>query len=526
MTGTVPNDQAVRDAAAQDLDRTLFVEAGAGSGKTTMLVDRVVALITSGRARMEQIAAITFTESAAAELRDRLAQEFETRAHDRADERAHAAALALDAAAVNTLHGFARTILAEQPFGAGLPPLFDVADESSDQVTLDERWDRFRVALLEEPADEELMVRALSCGLTWTGLREAALQCHRNWDLIEGVSVTIPPRPLIEADVLLGHLQHALDGAAACTDTDDTLAVLLETVADARTALRSATDEIDLLQTLTGFAPFGRRGRGQKDNWPGDGKDAVGSWLRLAEEERRRLVDGTAQWVVQRLVSRLVAFTMEGVRERRASGHLVFHDLLVLARNLVRDNPAARAELHRRFTHVLIDEFQDTDPLQAELALYLAAGPGADFDREWVDLPVPAGRLFFVGDPKQSIYRFRRADIGLFMKVRDHVVTSSLQLTTNFRSRPGIVEWVNAVFAGMFEDGVPGMQPGYVPLRAHRHPGLPNRSGAAPVIVLGHAAMEGGADAVREVQAREVATAIATMHAEEWLLGDGCALPP
>jgi len=146
-----PPDQAARTSAMEDLGSTLFVEAGAGTGKTTMLVNRVVNLVTIKGAHMDQIAAITFTEAAAAELRDRLAKEFEKMALEEQNERAEAARLALDAAAVTTLHGFARKILADHPFSVGLPPLFDVADESSDRVAFDERWGEFVHSLLEDP---------------------------------------------------------------------------------------------------------------------------------------------------------------------------------------------------------------------------------------------------------------------------------------------------------------------------------------------------------------------------------------
>jgi ATP-dependent helicase/nuclease subunit A len=96
-TDRMPQDQAVRHAAVSQLDDTLFLEASAGTGKTTLLVDRVVALITSGRARMEQVAAITFTEAAAAELRDRLSQRFDELATDHPEDPAAAAAAALEA---------------------------------------------------------------------------------------------------------------------------------------------------------------------------------------------------------------------------------------------------------------------------------------------------------------------------------------------------------------------------------------------------------------------------------------------
>ena len=133
---------------------------------------------------------------------------------------------------------------------------------------------------------------------------------------------------------------------------------------------------------------------------------------------------------------------------------------------------------------------------------------------------MPAGRLFFVGDPKQSIYRFRRADIDVFMKTKDRVVGRALPLTTNFRSRPAIVEWINAVFDGMFGTGVPGRQPAYEALVAHEDHGHDNDRGLLPVIVLGQVPLVGNAASVRQAQAAEVVATIATMHREQWKVGE------
>jgi ATP-dependent helicase/nuclease subunit A len=524
MTGG-PQDQSVRDAATHDLDVTLFVEAGAGTGKTTLLVDRVVELVASRAARMDEVAAITFTEAAAADLRDKLAQKFENMATDDPDDPFRAAVGALDGAAVMTLHGFARKILSEQPFAVGLPPVFEVADASSSRVAFDERWDRFVNDLLEGSAHEELVVRALSCGMTWGQLREAALTCEENWDRLEAVD-DAGPTPPADGGLVADLLQQAISLRAECHDDDDRLAIHLSTTTQGNLlAVGGATGPIDLLQILSGPMKLTIGNAGNRDNWTKSAngtprKEEVLALLRQAEDERRRIVDQTVQWVLQSLFALIVAFTFQGTAERRRTGRLAFHDLLVLARELVH-HPAARGELHQRYTHLLIDEFQDTDPIQAELALYLAAGPDAQagVEAEWVDLPVPPGRLFFVGDPKQSIYRFRRADIDVFTKTRDRVVRKPLQLTTNFRSRPGIVDWVNTVFGAMFGEEQSGRQAGYVPLVAYRVGGIPAGE-LAPVIILGHEPVEGRAEDVREVQASEVAAAIATMHADEWKIGE------
>ena len=180
--GPPPPDQAARDRITEDLGATLFVEAGAGSGKTTALVDRVVALVTSGRAELRAIAAITFTEKAGAELRDRIRRgSSRARAEDDPGGDVGAAAGSaldqLDGAAIGTLHSFAQRLLSEHPVEAGLPPRVEVLDEVSSAVAFERRWSMFRDQLLADPALERTILLLFASGVRadalrrWPGLR-------------------------------------------------------------------------------------------------------------------------------------------------------------------------------------------------------------------------------------------------------------------------------------------------------------------------------------------------------------------
>src|SRR5262249_49365857 len=146
-------DDATRAAIVERRNASLFIEAGAGSGKTRSLVDRVVALTTVEGVPMREVVAVTFTEKAAAELRDRIRRAFERVIAESSDEvgrdRARAALEELDAAAVSTLHAFAQRLLVEHPIEAGLPPRVEVVDEIQSQVAFDERWTRFVDRLLD-----------------------------------------------------------------------------------------------------------------------------------------------------------------------------------------------------------------------------------------------------------------------------------------------------------------------------------------------------------------------------------------
>ena len=151
------------------------------------------------------------------------------------------------------------------------------------------------------------------------------------------------------------------------------------------------------------------------------------------------------------------------------SGHLDFLDLLIRTRNLIRDDVRIRNELQQRYTHFFVDEFQDTDPLQAEILLLLAAED--PFCSDWrMAKPVP-GKLFLVGDPKQSIYRFRRADIALYEHVKARLLATGaeiLHLTTSFRAPPSIQAFINEAFAPAMAGRPDGSQAEYVALQKHR----------------------------------------------------------
>jgi ATP-dependent exoDNAse (exonuclease V) beta subunit len=150
-------------------------------------------------------------------------------------------------------------------------------------------------------------------------------------------------------------------------------------------------------------------------------------------------------------------------------GRLDFLDLLVRARNLLRDNASVRADLQKRFTRIFVDEFQDTDPVQAEILLLLACGDPSISD--WRQAVPEAGKLFIVGDPKQAVYRFRRADVGVYQDVKGLLEANGalcLNLTTSFRGKPSIQNFVNAAFEAVMTKDVGNQQASYVPLSPYR----------------------------------------------------------
>jgi ATP-dependent exoDNAse (exonuclease V) beta subunit len=506
-------DQPARDRVRDDLDATVFVEAGAGSGKTRSLVDRVQALVRDG-VEMRAIAAITFTEKAATELRDRIRRRLVEAVADPDDRHAGRYRVALeqlDAAAISTLHAFAQRILTEHPVEAGLPPNVEVLDEVASQLEFAERWRRFREQLLDNPQLRRTLLLLFSAGVRLDDLRHVAAVLEDNWDL-----ATDPARipwdrmepPAVDATAVIAAIDDLLERCEECrSDDDKLLSHLTGPIAGHAERLRAATDEFELLTLLRDSDVKFPKNKGRRENWRN--KQEVVDALVAVGDQRTRLANDVALAALRRIAVEIAAFTRRSAEERRTGGRLEFHDLLVLARQVLRD-PAhgrgVRRLLRERYQRLLLDEFQDTDPIQIELAALIASDDPDAANVPWSQLAVVPGRLFFVGDPKQSIYRFRRADVEVFLRARDTLGAPVLSLTTNFRSSPAVISWVNHVFGALITAS-DGSQPSYEPLApAPGRRSAPVGPGVALVGAL-HTD-EPSADELRAREAADVATAV------------------
>jgi ATP-dependent helicase/nuclease subunit A len=532
MTSIPLVDQAERDLIAghpgpdgvSGLDRTLFVEAGAGSGKTRSLVDRVMSLLRSGEVTLDRIAAITFTEKAATELRDRIRLELERQLRDddldpMDRERFEAALPEVDMAAISTLHAFAQRILNEHPVEAGLPPQIEVFDEVASQIDFQARWQSQRRQILDDPSLTRTLRLGLALEVTLDKIRSLALEFDHNWDLAtdparipwdDDEPHTVDARPFVTA------ADEVIAMAADCTDPSDKLSIWLHGEASEYVEqLRAAPDEEEVLRLLSLRKPTFAVGRtGSKQKWPD--VDAVRAAAAGLAELREQLCEEVSAAIGRRLAVTVRDFVVGAAEGRRADGRLAFHDLLVLTRQLLRSEHGVevRRALRQRYQRLLLDEFQDTDPIQIELAVLLAS-PDDDGEQPWQDITTDPGRLFFVGDPKQSIYRFRRADIDLYLRAR-HAFSDAdpVRLVTNFRSAPVVIDWVNHVFQRLIrlQDG---SQPEYQPLTAEprrRDPGT-----GPGVAVLGiDAHGDVNAERLREIEASAVADTVVRAVCDGW----------
>ena len=458
-------DQRARDRIRRDLDTTLIVEAAAGTGKTTALVNRIVAVIASGRAALDRIVAVTFTEKAAGELKLRLRAEIEHARSDAAHfddisrQRLTDALRQLEEARIGTIHSFCADLLREYPVEAGVDPMFEVAPEDITSALFEAAFERWFQDALASPgpgvrrllrrrdlADREgprPILRAAAWELlAWRDF-EAAWR-HETVDRDRMIDK-------LEADIItLGEL------AGQHPDPDDWLRRGLERIArPVREAIRLESvrprDYDALEDTLL------RLLRGNQNHWTWKGRgDRFGSMARTEVFARRNGLRTRLEEFRERSGANLAPMLRDelwpGVAHysdlKRAAGRLDFLDLLLIARDLVRGNPAVRAALQGRFSHIFVDEFQDTDPLQAEILLLLAASDSSA--NRWLEVIPHPGKLFIVGDPKQSIYRFRRADVALYQNVKQRLLARGAaleHLTVSFRATPVIQQMVNAAFA-------------------------------------------------------------------------------
>ena len=229
-TPFVPHDQEQRDRITSNLDETLFVEAGAGTGKTEALVSRIVALITTGRATISNIAAITFTELAAAELRERvrsrlLSRMESTGSPDTDKGLCRAAIRGFDSASIQTLHSFAGQLLRERPLDIGLPPSFEVVESIEADINFQSRWETWLDEALDAGGSAPALARAMALGLRLDQLREIAASFHERYDLLDRPFPVLPAPGREAVQGIIDARAEILSLIPLAHNADDVLAV-------------------------------------------------------------------------------------------------------------------------------------------------------------------------------------------------------------------------------------------------------------------------------------------------------------
>ena len=479
-------DSLARERIRTVFDNTLVVEAAAGTGKTTELVARIVAVLSSGRANIDSIVGVTFTEKAAGELKLRLRSELEKarRSEKNLEVRGHLEyALAhLEEARLSTIHSFCGDLLRERPVEAKIDPQVEVMSETESRLMYREAfegWFQEKLADLPE-GTKRLLRRKTRNGPTETLV--AAGWELANWRDFPAAWQRPALNRLAAIDAIVEKLHRLAELTADPAEMSNNL--FLDTAAartlsqEIRTSEKARERDYDGLEgTLVLMASDGQFDRFRE---PRKGRSQYSQRIQRDQilalhQELMVALDTFVEQASADLAALLQAELGETVAEyqrlKERAGKLDFLDLLIRTRDLLVHSPSVRRYFQQRFTHLFVDEFQDTDPLQAEILVLLSAdSPEAT---HWRAVRPRPGKLFIVGDPKQAIYRFRRADVGTYEEVKQLLLGQGaelLQLTTSFRSLPSIQALINRAFAPYMDGNPETLQAGYVPLSPFRAP--------------------------------------------------------
>ena len=521
---TLLPDSAARAAALTDHERTLLVEAGAGSGKTALLAGRVALMVAAG-VHPREIVAITFTEAAAAELLERI----ETMIRDLLSgttpielDQALPSGLTetqkgnlargskdLDEITCTTIHGFCQQLIRPYPVETGLDPGAAIIDPGAAELAYQDLLETWLSARFGRDRGAEGLGRIPP--IRDTGNRR---------DFLATLLLEAPRQTLDLVRKTAGFLKEHRYARTAKTEDDPGAAERLVEAADEFAAwyrncgvvepgtaetiediLRVANIERaaatqppalrDPKEILFHQPPSAcKRGSTEFKQWRrktawrnaaarAGGSAAFGEQLNAAGKTRYdacadayfefRSYLGALAFV--RFVKEFTPLRKLYRSYKRDAALLDFDDLLYQARDLLRDHEPVREALSRRYPRILVDEFQDTDPLQSEI-IWRLAGEG-DPASPWHERVIRPGALFVVGDPKQAIYRFRGADVNTYLMAKKALEqfdpSSILDITANFRTREPILQYVNTHFASMLDENQG--QPGFTPLDATRSGG-------------------------------------------------------
>lgn len=483
------NDAAARRRILESLGESLIVEASAGTGKTAELVRRIVAVLEHG-AKIQHIAAVTFTHKAAGELKLRLREEL-----DKARQRSPAiedALQHLEEASIGTIHSFCAQLLRERPVEARVDPAFE---ELNEQESARLYQQAFRSWLERQLDRESPGLKRAFARLAWRDSWDDSAPLEQlQWagrKLIEWRDYTAPwhREPFArdeEIATIVRLVRELAEASAKPRRVNDNLyralapaRYLAESIARSE---RARPRDADALESL--ILKLGRDLR--RDTKKGSGAYGEGvsredllarreELLRWIDDFRRRADADLAASLRQEMSGLLEEYA----RRKSRAGKLDFVDLLLAARDLLQ-NGEVRRYFQGRFTHLFIDEFQDTDPLQAEILLLLAADDPAQPD--WEQARPAPGKLFLVGDPKQSIYKFRRADMVLYRKIRDALCERGVgfvRLAKSYRAVRNIQQFINTAFETEMTGDVEAGQADWVPLEEHRAD-----DGARPSVIV------------------------------------------
>jgi ATP-dependent helicase/nuclease subunit A len=469
-----------QEEAALSHDQSICVTAGAGTGKTHVLVTKYIDLLKRGGCGVGNILALTYTDNAATQMKQRVRDALREEEGEMWDQvrddflRAN----------ISTFHAFCTGCLREFPLEAGVDPAFSVLDEREAGRIRDEAVEGLVYGEPPEPY-REAVVRTLRA-FGPSGLEECLLRLYNKRETAGAFFAALGEDEGEVLDAWDDRIRAGQEEAVRECAEDARCQALARTLRDL--AARYPGDADPAMRYLRAVGPLlpvrdaagvvavaevnarFKRGFGQKKNWQGDDlalvratfdgfKRAVAPYAAtcgLAVDRADPFTRTTLAFLAD-LGTVFSAFLARCTAEKRRRGALDFSDLIHLTHRLFTDRPDLVAEHVRgRYRYVLVDEFQDTDPVQTTILREVLGGLVAEKEG-----------LFIVGDPKQSIYLFRDADVTLFKRARE-AIGKEVSLDVNFRSTPEVVGFVNAVFSVLMAETKRPWEFGYDPLTAHR----------------------------------------------------------
>lgn len=495
------SDQPARLRAVRDLDRTLMVESAAGTGKTALMAARLAMQLARGK-DPRRMAAITFTEAAAGEfsvrvryyidelLAGRVPQalalalpdgpsELERKALERAAKH-------LDQLTSSTIHAFCQSIITTYAVEAGIDPgatIMDAEEATNAFSSIFDQWIKRRLGTSPRPGDPLEVLSRSEPAKVVRNLMELG-NFRREHRSATPVAPSYSSRPDVAFDESVRAFRQWLNEQPHESETSE-IVDQLEALAAFYSDCFAASPTFERLWHLAA-PPRQQIMRTWKDEkyldlqtpktkraWEKAAAnrtagvalhEAAAAHFERVNLQYRSILGCIATGLVAALSAELDDLLAEYKSFKRAAALLDFTDLLELARRMLREHEEVRVALAARFEHLFVDEFQDTDPVQAEILFLIAA---SEVRPAWPDCLLRAGSLFLVGDPKQAIYSFRGADVQCYASARTAIEKqfpgNVIHLTANFRSTRGIIDHVNRCFTAPLEQSG---QPGYVPLVA------------------------------------------------------------
>jgi len=486
------HDQDARNQIFNDFNHNFLVEASAGSGKTSCLVKRMAALVKAGRYSVEQIVAITFTRKAAFELKERFQQEIEReiqKINSPAEKNfLFKALINIEQCYIGTIHSFCARILRERPIEAGLDPTFKELDEIDNILFMEQAWEQYLANLKVQ--DSALFQNLAMLGIPVLDLKESYKQVCQYPEVQIMHKKVDNPQLDSTMNELFSFCEEAIQYIPEQESErgyDSIQQAILQVQKFKRYHPYSQKDfyKISLLE------PFSKNFHGAEsivlNRWLSKEKAKEYRDIILPELKEKHIEPAIERWreYCHDHIFRFIKPAVECYHQfREKHSMLNFQDLLLKTAFLLRNNPEARLYFQQKYRTILVDEFQDTDPIQAEIIFYLTGKQLTEI--EWEKLVPRAGSLFIVGDPQQSIYHFRRADIAVYKKVKGLMIESDgkvIKLNANFRSLHSIGRYINPLFQDLFYREEDEFQMSYSPMQTIREDKKGFLSGVRQIII-------------------------------------------